>query len=150
MAVGSGCFRSVLAQFKRIGAHHQRSPVSGRVVCNPRLEHSLLNDSARTLPARRASFLSCQSIVYPQRYFWTKFLKLQNPHWFLLEDYGLLMLLDRDTQRNPRTRVLAVSIFFSSSTFPHRDIISSNVTQPFKYRSRRHWSIVNIPILAEV
>jgi hypothetical protein len=26
----------------------------------------------------------------------------------LLEDYGLLMLLDRDTRRGPRTRVLAV------------------------------------------
>jgi hypothetical protein len=26
----------------------------------------------------------------------------------LIEDYGLLMLLDRDTRRSPRTRVLAV------------------------------------------
>jgi hypothetical protein len=29
----------------------ERSPVSGRVVCNPRLVHSLLNDSARTFHA---------------------------------------------------------------------------------------------------
>ena len=34
----------------------KRSPVSGRVMCNQRLEHSLLNDSARASPRSRRGY----------------------------------------------------------------------------------------------
>ena len=35
-------------------------------------------------------------------------MRYDEPRLVLLEDYGLPMLLDRDTRRSPRTRVLAV------------------------------------------
>ena len=57
------------SMFRVLGVCFKRSPVSGRVVNNPRHEHSLLNLIARTLPTQCACFLCRSPTVRLQRHF---------------------------------------------------------------------------------
>ena len=57
------------SMFRVLGVCFKRSPVSGRVVNNPRHEHSLLNLRARTLPTQCACFLCRLPTVRLQRHF---------------------------------------------------------------------------------
>ena len=59
----------------------------GRLLACARRVAALLRCPAETVPALASPDAACRQV---------------------LEDYGLLMLLDRDTRRGPRTRVLAV------------------------------------------